>query len=234
MMFGLQSSSIWNLTPKPQINKLKRFSNLTTTMAGRRTLFNLSSSFSLHPNRFPFLTSLSKPTILLPPRFRFRPLSSITLSPEESLHSDQPKHSILLEKLRIRHIKDAVKTTVEVVKKNQKPEEVVKKKKVVVDVGSFKELGLSDEVMGAVRELGIEVPTEIQCIGVPSVLDGKSVVLGSHTGSGKTLAYLLPLVQVVSIILLNHNAFVENLWDPVLFGEHSGYPRVLLGTVTFW
>ncbi|XP_004489911.2 DEAD-box ATP-dependent RNA helicase 39 [Cicer arietinum] len=197
MMFGLQSSSIWNLTPKPQINKLKRFSNLTTTMAGRRTLFNLSSSFSLHPNRFPFLTSLSKPTILLPPRFRFRPLSSITLSPEESLHSDQPKHSILLEKLRIRHIKDAVKTTVEVVKKNQKPEEVVKKKKVVVDVGSFKELGLSDEVMGAVRELGIEVPTEIQCIGVPSVLDGKSVVLGSHTGSGKTLAYLLPLVQLL-------------------------------------
>lgn len=63
-------------------------------------------------------------------------------------------------------------------------------------VGSFEELGLSEEVMGAVKELGIQVPTEIQCIGVPSVLSGKSVVLGSHTGSGKTLAYLLPLVQV--------------------------------------
>lgn len=63
-------------------------------------------------------------------------------------------------------------------------------------VGSFEELGLSEEVMGAVREMGIEVPTEIQCIGVPAVLDGQSVVLGSHTGSGKTLAYMLPLVQV--------------------------------------
>lgn len=63
--------------------------------------------------------------------------------------------------------------------------------------GSFEELGLEEEVMGAVREMGISVPTEIQCIGVPSVLEGKSVVLGSHTGSGKTLAYLLPLVQLL-------------------------------------
>ena len=35
----------------------------------------------------------------------------------------------------------------------------------------------------------------IQYIGVPAVLEGRSVVLGSHTGSGKTLAYMLPLVQ---------------------------------------
>lgn len=69
-------------------------------------------------------------------------------------------------------------------------------------VESFEELGLSEEVMGAVREMGIEVPTEIQCIGIPSILDGKSVVLGSHTGSGKTLAYLLPLVQVTFWIML--------------------------------
>lgn len=53
-----------------------------------------------------------------------------------------------------------------------------------------------EEVMGALGEMGITEPTEIQCIGIPAVLDGKSVVLGSHTGSGKTLAYLLPLVQV--------------------------------------
>lgn len=50
--------------------------------------------------------------------------------------------------------------------------------------------------MAAVREMGIVVPTEIQGIGIPAVLEGKSVVLGSHTGSGKTLAYMLPIVQV--------------------------------------
>lgn len=71
------------------------------------------------------------------------------------------------------------------------------KKKEKRVVGNFRELGLSEEAMGAVREMGIEVPTEIQCIGVPAVLEGKSVVLGSHTGSGKTLAYMLPLVQVL-------------------------------------
>lgn len=64
-------------------------------------------------------------------------------------------------------------------------------------VSSFEELGLSEEVMAAVRETGISVPTEIQCIGVPAVLEGRSVVLGSHTGSGKTLAYMLPLVQLL-------------------------------------
>lgn len=71
-----------------------------------------------------------------------------------------------------------------------------KKSKKLVE--NFQELGLSEEVMGALQELNIEVPTEIQCIGIPAVMERKSVVLGSHTGSGKTLAYLLPIVQVLS------------------------------------
>jgi len=66
---------------------------------------------------------------------------------------------------------------------------------------SFEELGLSEEVMGALKEMNIEAPTEIQCIGVPAVMERKSVVLGSHTGSGKTLAYLLPIVQVTLLLL---------------------------------
>lgn len=49
---------------------------------------------------------------------------------------------------------------------------------------SFEELGLSNEVMAALEEMGISAPTEIQSIGIPAVLDGKSVVLGSHSGSG--------------------------------------------------
>ncbi|WJX66280.1 DEAD-box ATP-dependent RNA helicase 39 [Trifolium repens] len=172
-------------------------------MAGAtgRTLFTLSSSLttriSRHGNRFSFLT-LSNPLTLLP---RFRPLCSITATPEPLLDTDTEKHSILLEKLRVRHLKgtgtsssNSSKKVSEIVKKNE-----VKKKVVVVDevVESFDKLGISDEVMGAVKEIDIEVPTEIQCIGIPAILDGKSVVLGSHTGSGKTLAYLLPLVQLL-------------------------------------
>ncbi|KAF7140437.1 hypothetical protein RHSIM_Rhsim06G0092900 [Rhododendron simsii] len=74
-----------------------------------------------------------------------------------------------------------------------------KKKKSEVEVlaSSFEELGLTEETMGALEEMGISAPTEIQSIGIPCVLKGKSVVLGSHTGSGKTLAYMLPLAQLL-------------------------------------
>ncbi|KAL5080819.1 hypothetical protein RYX36_009240 [Vicia faba] len=160
-----------------------------------RILFSLSSSITrrLHGKRFSFFT-LSNPAIIFP---RFRPLCSITASHEVLLDTDTEKHSILLEKLRVRHLKgSATKPASEIVKKSE-GKEGKKKETVVVDVGSFGELGISDEVMGAVKEIGIEVPTEIQCIGIPAVLEGKSVVLGSHTGSGKTLAYLLPLVQLL-------------------------------------
>ncbi|KAG8640837.1 hypothetical protein MANES_13G081778v8 [Manihot esculenta] len=116
---------------------------------------------------------------------------------------DEAKHSILLERLRLRHLKHSSKPSQAKTQFPPKPvvaiekdEDGFKSKKGKKMVGSFEEIGLSEEVMGAVREMGIEVPTEIQCIGIPAVLDGKSVVLGSHTGSGKTLAYMLPLVQV--------------------------------------
>lgn len=127
-------------------------------------------------------------------------------SPEEVL---QPlKHSILLERLRVRHLKESVKTTAQEPKKvkfeslgnkseNGEKEEARRgKKKNEVLASSFEELELTQEVMGALEEMGISAPTEIQCIGIPAVLGGNSVVLGSHTGSGKTLAYMLPIVQV--------------------------------------
>jgi superfamily II DNA/RNA helicase len=119
----------------------------------------------------------------------------------------------------VRHLKgtgtsSSSKKVHEIVKKNE-----VKKKVVVVDevVESFDELGISDEVMGAVKEIDIEVPTEIQCIGIPAILDGKSVVLGSHTGSGKTLAYLLPLVQVIHGF--QNRRYINTLTDVVTFNQ---------------
>lgn len=173
---------------------------------------SVSSNLSSLPRlssfkRFP-LHNLPKPTRVF---VGFRPLCTITTAtaPSPDIESDQAlqpsKQSILLERLRVRHLKYSAKPPAQgktdlqsdglVREKNahefQKPQ---KKKKHLVE--SFEELGLSEEVMGAVKEVNIEVPTEIQCLGIPAVLGGKSVVLGSHTGSGKTLAYMLPLVQV--------------------------------------
>ncbi|KAM4123448.1 hypothetical protein ACB094_01G160300 [Castanea mollissima] len=175
--------------------------------AARRSLLTLSlsspnlftlSRLSSSAKRFPLL-KLSKPSGVL---LGFRPLCTATTTATEP---DQIKHSMLLERLRSRHLRDsaskppltttnprplnAVQTETEDGFKNKS-----KKKKVVE---RFEELGLTEEVMGVVKEMGIEVPTEIQCIGIPAVLEGKSVVLGSHTGSGKTFAYMLPLVQLL-------------------------------------
>ncbi|KDP26172.1 hypothetical protein JCGZ_22266 [Jatropha curcas] len=49
----------------------------------------------------------------------------------------------------------------------------------------------------AAAEMDIWVPSEIQCVGIPAILEGKSVVLSSDSGSGRTLAYLFPLVQLL-------------------------------------
>ncbi|XP_047325670.1 DEAD-box ATP-dependent RNA helicase 39 [Impatiens glandulifera] len=186
-----------------------------------RTLLSLSSSCSSSSSslssRFSF--SLLSPTIslplrrmlsqsLVPSRFflRFSPLcstsSAVAFPTSETEAVLQPtKHSALLEKLRIRHLKDATlpapRRTAPVTISSTDDGADKKKKKNEVLASTFQELGLTEEVMGALGEMGISVPTEIQSIGMPAVLQGKTVVLGSHTGSGKTLAYMLPLVQLL-------------------------------------
>ncbi|XP_050211735.1 DEAD-box ATP-dependent RNA helicase 39 [Mercurialis annua] len=182
-------------------------------MAGTsRTLLILTLSSTTKTYCFPFL-KLPKPTRLLLGS-NYRHLCTTTTIPSATAAEtattlsdpDQAKHSILLERLRVRHLKSPSNTPqpkiqslpkIAVDVAREKDDSFKKSKREKKIVGSFEELGLTEEVMAAVRELGIEVPTEIQCIGIPSVLDGKSVVLGSHTGSGKTLAYMLPLVQLI-------------------------------------
>ncbi|MCD9645697.1 hypothetical protein HAX54_034823 [Datura stramonium] len=108
----------------------------------------------------------------------FRPLCSTIATPaanaEEAL---QPiKHSILLERLRLRHLKESVKPTLEPRKLARQQafkaddDEGVKKSKKKAVASSFEELGLTEEVMGALGEMGISEPTEIQSIGIPQCL----------------------------------------------------------------
>ncbi|XVE55093.1 hypothetical protein DITRI_Ditri03aG0133200 [Diplodiscus trichospermus] len=166
-----------------------------------RTLLSIPLlSSTNHFCHHPFL-KLPKSSWILP---GFKPLCTATTSIPTTTEPDELKHSMLLERLRMRHLKESTKTPSPSRSREKLPafdkdsessDKGKRKKKGIVD--NFEELGLSEEMMGAVREMGIEVPTEIQCIGIPSVLEGKSVVLGSHTGSGKTLAYMLPLVQLL-------------------------------------
>ena len=60
---------------------------------------------------------------------------------------------------------------------------------------SFDSLGLSAELLRAVRELGYDTPTPIQQRAIPSVFAGRDLLAAAQTGTGKTAAFALPLLQ---------------------------------------
>jgi superfamily II DNA/RNA helicase len=61
----------------------------------------------------------------------------------------------------------------------------------------FARLGVSKEVVGALRAGGVEQPFPVQERVVPDVLAGRDVLVESPTGSGKTLAFAVPIVERV-------------------------------------
>ena len=60
---------------------------------------------------------------------------------------------------------------------------------------TFEELGLNDDLLAAVEEMGYTEPTPIQLESIPLVLAGRDVVAAAQTGTGKTAAFALPLMQ---------------------------------------
>lgn len=63
---------------------------------------------------------------------------------------------------------------------------------------SFETLGLSGEILEAVRKLGFETPTPVQSKAIPVLLQGEQdIVALAQTGTGKTAAFGLPLIQLM-------------------------------------
>ncbi|MGN0675893.1 MAG: DEAD/DEAH box helicase [Oscillospiraceae bacterium] len=61
----------------------------------------------------------------------------------------------------------------------------------------FSELGLPEEIIKAVGEIGYEEATEIQAKTIPLLLAGRDVIGRSHTGTGKTAAFGIPAVASI-------------------------------------
>ncbi len=59
----------------------------------------------------------------------------------------------------------------------------------------FSSLGLSDEVMQALDDVGYETPSAIQAATIPVLLEGRDVVGLAQTGTGKTAAFALPILS---------------------------------------
>jgi ATP-dependent RNA helicase DeaD len=64
-----------------------------------------------------------------------------------------------------------------------------------VAVTRFRDLGLKEELLTALDELGYEDPTPIQEQAIPELLSGHDVIGQAQTGTGKTAAFGLPLLQ---------------------------------------
>jgi ATP-dependent RNA helicase DeaD len=65
-------------------------------------------------------------------------------------------------------------------------------------MNAFEGLGLSENLVKAVTDLGFDTPTPIQIKAIPILLSGTTDFVGlAQTGTGKTAAFGLPLLQLV-------------------------------------
>ena len=60
---------------------------------------------------------------------------------------------------------------------------------------TFKELGLSDQLLEGLDAMGFETATPIQEKSIPIILDNKDLIACAQTGTGKTAAFLLPVLH---------------------------------------
>ena len=62
---------------------------------------------------------------------------------------------------------------------------------------TFADLGLPDEVLASLRDVGYESPSPIQEQAIPELLAGRDVIGQAQTGTGKTAAFGLPMMRFV-------------------------------------
>lgn len=76
---------------------------------------------------------------------------------------------------------------------------------------SFSNLGLSPELLKAVKEQNYKEPYPIQSRAIPEILNGKDVLGIAQTGSGKTASFVLPILEQLSTSLPQQNRHVSVL-----------------------
>jgi ATP-dependent RNA helicase DeaD len=73
-------------------------------------------------------------------------------------------------------------------------------RKLLIDAtmtATFADLGLSEPIQHALRDVGYESPSPIQEQAIPSMLEGRDVIGQAQTGTGKTAAFGLPIMQYI-------------------------------------
>lgn len=62
----------------------------------------------------------------------------------------------------------------------------------------FTELGLDENILEAISQMGFENATPIQEFAIPNILAGKDLIACAQTGTGKTAAFVLPILHKLS------------------------------------
>ena len=60
---------------------------------------------------------------------------------------------------------------------------------------TFKDLGLSEEMLRALEDKGYAYPTTVQKLAIPQFMEWKDVVVKAPTGTGKTFAFGIPMIE---------------------------------------
>jgi ATP-dependent RNA helicase DeaD len=59
----------------------------------------------------------------------------------------------------------------------------------------FQDLGLSEELLNAIGDMGFTTTTPIQSQSIPILLEGRDVIGQAQTGTGKTAAFAIPAIE---------------------------------------
>ena len=62
---------------------------------------------------------------------------------------------------------------------------------------TFQELNLIEPILGALKTEGYTIPTQVQSIAIPLILNRRDVLGSAQTGTGKTAAFAIPIIQLM-------------------------------------
>jgi superfamily II DNA/RNA helicase len=66
------------------------------------------------------------------------------------------------------------------------------------EINGFDGLGLSADLLKAVKDSGYTTPTPIQAQGIPHVLQRRDIIGIAQTGTGKTASFTLPMIEMLA------------------------------------
>ncbi len=69
-----------------------------------------------------------------------------------------------------------------------------------MDIRSFSEYNISEDIIKALKGLEYECPTEVQARVIPAALEKNDLIVKAQTGTGKTAAYAIPICEMLEWI----------------------------------